>query len=278
MTRVARKPLSNPASPMQFRSLTLERHDATATVTLERPDKLNSLSRELLRELTQVFSSLDADLSSDVHAVVLTGSGDRAFAAGADVEQMSGMTVDEAREYSTLGHELGHTMEDCRLPIIAAVRGFALGGGCELALCADFIIASENAVFGMPEVKLGLMPGFGGTFRLADRVGVAKARQLIYQGTKLKAREALALGLVNEVVPKDQLSTRAQEIADDIASSAPLGVQAAKHAILVGRRSDPRTASRHETQAFAGLFDSDDAQAGLAAVLAKRTNTRFKGR
>jgi enoyl-CoA hydratase len=165
---------------MSFSQLTIDHHDQTATVTLNRPDKLNSLSSELLGELFEAFDGLDRD--AGVRAVVLTGSGDRAFAAGADVEEMSGMSVAEAHEYSVLGHRLGHRVEGCHFPVLAAVHGFALGGGCELALSADFIVAAENAVFGMPETTLGLMPGFGGTFRLAERVGVARARQLIYTG------------------------------------------------------------------------------------------------
>jgi enoyl-CoA hydratase len=261
---------------MSFSQLTIDHHDQTATVTLNRPDKLNSLSSELLGELFEAFDGLDRD--AGVRAVVLTGSGDRAFAAGADVEEMSGMSVAEAHEYSVLGHRLGHRVEGCHFPVLAAVHGFALGGGCELALSADFIVAAENAVFGMPETTLGLMPGFGGTFRLAERVGVARARQLIYTGKKLKAREALECGLVNEMTAKGEAYSRAREIAQQIAENAPLAVAAAKRAIAVGATSDPHTAAAFEARAFASLFDSDDAKTGIAGFVAKERSVGYKGR
>lgn len=260
---------------MAFALLTLAHQPPIATVTLNRPDKLNSLSSDLLRELLEVFEGLDADAA--VRAVVLTGSGDRAFAAGADVEEMSSMTVAQAHSYSALGHQLAHRVEACRFPVLAAVQGFALGGGLELALCADFIVAAENAVFGMPEVTLGLMPGFGGTFRLAERVGVARARQLIYTGRKLKAPEALEFGLVNEVVAKGHAPARAEQLARQIAENAPLAVAAAKRAIQVERTFDSHSAGEFEAQAFAALFDSHDTKTGIAAFLAKDRSLKFKG-
>jgi enoyl-CoA hydratase len=273
---MAKKPPNRWNSRMLLQHLTLEHHDTSATLTINRPEKLNSLSSEVLRELHQAFSQLDAE--GQTRAVVLTGSGDRAFAAGADVEEMSGMSVAEARDYSGLGHRLAHCMEGSRFPIIAAVSGFALGGGCELALCADFILAADNAVFGMPEVTLGLMPGFGGTLRLASRIGVARARQLIYQGRKLKAKEALQLGLANEVVAKEELLPRAKEVAAQIAGNAPLAVQAAKRAILLGQNLESHSASEFEADAFAKLFSSEDAQEGVRAFLAKERSVQFKGR
>jgi enoyl-CoA hydratase len=261
---------------MAFAQLTLERHDQTATVTLNRPEKLNSLSRGLLRELLCAFEELDDD--PEVRAVVLTGSGDRAFAAGADVEEMSQMSVAEAHAYSTLGHRVAERVEAARFPVLAAVQGFALGGGLELALSADFIVAAENSVFGLPEVTLGLMPGFGATFRLADRVGAARARQLTYTGRRLKAREALECGLINELTAKGEALSRARELCRQIADNAPLGVAATKHAIQVGRASDPRTAARFEARSFASLFDSSDAKNGMAAFLAKQRSVKYEGR
>lgn len=259
-------------------TLLVERDEATVTLTLNRPDKLNSLSRQLLGDLLEVFRRLEQDPSVRPRALVLTGAGEKAFAAGADIEEMHTMTVSEAYGFSALGMAVMDCMEHCSFPIIAAVRGFALGGGCELALAADFVIAAENAVFGQPEVKLGLVPGFGGTQRLARRVGVAKARQLIYSGETVKAAEAKALGLVAEVVPKADLLARAQAIASRIAANAPLALAAAKRVINEGLDLNLRAGSELESRAFAALFASEDAKSGLETFLAKRGAASFSGR
>lgn len=263
---------------LALETLLVERTETTVTLTLNRPDKLNSLSTQVLHELYEVFQRLDRDPAERPRALVLTGAGEKAFAAGADIEEMVGMTVSQAYAFSALGMAVMDSMERCAFPIVAAVRGFALGGGTELALAADFVIAADNAVFGQPEVKLGLSPGFGGTQRLARRVGVAKARQLIYSGETVKAPEALALGLVAEVVPKTEVVARAQAVASRISQNAPLAIAAAKRAINEGADLNLRAGSELESRVFAGLFASDDAKHGLEQFLAKRGAASFQGR
>jgi len=263
---------------LALETLLVERAESTLTLTLNRPDKLNSLSTQVLRELYEVFQSLDRDPEVRPRALVLTGAGEKAFAAGADIEEMVTMTVPQAYAFSALGMAVMDCMEHCSFPIVAAVRGFALGGGTELALAADFVIAADNAVFGQPEVKLGLLPGFGGTQRLARRVGVAKARQLIYSGEMVKAAEAKALGLVAEVVPKAELLARAQALANKIAQNAPLAIAAAKRAINEGIDLNLRAGSELESRAFAAMFASEDAKHGLEQFLAKRGAASFQGR
>lgn len=252
------------------------RHEGgTAILTLERPERLNALSAELLTELLELWRELDHD--GRTRAAILTG-GDKAFAAGADVADMASMSSQQALAFSQLGHSVTDQMERCSFPIIAAVQGFALGGGCELALAADFIIAAENAVFGQPEVKLGLIPGFGGTQRLAHRVGTAKARQLIYTGDSLKAAAALACGLVVEVVRKQELLDRALSIARRISQNAPLAVSAAKRALDASGHIDPRTGGDLESHAFASLFASEDTRRGIDHFVHKRGPAEFEGR
>lgn len=259
-----------------YQTLLFESDDATATITLNRADKHNALSALLLSELLGLLRTLEASHARP-RAVVLTGAGDKAFAAGADVEEMRGMNVSEAYAFSALGMTVADTLERCSFPVIAAVQGFALGGGCELALAADFVIAAENAVFGQPEVKLGLMPGFGGTQRLTRRLGLGRARQLLYTGDSIKAAEAKSLGLVNEVVPKADLLTRAKTVAERIAKNAPLAVAATKRTVNTGSDVDLRTGTELESRAFAALFDSEDAKTGLDHFLEKRGPASFKG-
>jgi enoyl-CoA hydratase len=248
------------------------------TVTIQRPDKLNALNAEVLAELTEGFSELEArPVDRRPRAAILTGAGDRAFVAGADIVEMAALSVADARRFSESGQRLGRLMEEASFPILAAVNGFALGGGCELALCADFIFASDRARFGQPEVNLGLLPGFGGTVRLAERIGVGWARRLIYTGEIVDANRAVELGLVDAVVPADRLLAAAHELAQQIATKPPLAVAAAKRSILRGRRLDPTAAADHESLAFAGLFGSQDVHEGLEAFLAKRT-AEFHGR
>jgi enoyl-CoA hydratase len=245
-----------------------------ATLTLNRPDKLNALNHELLSELTAALHDLEKDQS--IRAVVLTGSGEKAFAAGADIAAMSNMTAAEARAFATLGHGVGAFMERSRLPVIGAVNGFALGGGCEIALMCDFLYASENAKFGQPEVNLGVIPGFGGTQRLARRVGLGRARELCFTGDIIDAKEALRIGLVNAVMPLAELLERAKATAAKIAEKGPLAVAQAKRAILMGADVALPVGNELEAQAFATLFGSEDQKEGMRAFLDKRKAT-FKG-
>ena len=256
---------------MSYETILSGESDGIVTITVNRPDKLNALNPAVLRELTAAVAAL-----GDARAAILTGAG-KAFVAGADIAAMQKMSPAEAKAFSDSGHHLGALMEQARCPIIAAVNGFALGGGTELALACDFIYASEKAKFGQPEVNLGLMPGFGGTQRLARRVGIGRARELVYTGAIIDAQEALRIGLANQVVPHDELMAKVREVASTIASKAPLAVAASKRVMARGYDADLPTANELEATAFSALFGSEDQREGTAAFVEKRQAT-FKGR
>ncbi|MFI5301184.1 MAG: enoyl-CoA hydratase-related protein [Polyangiales bacterium] len=243
------------------------RDGALATVTIHRPDKLNALNRDVLHGLLQIFQDLHRE--GGVRAVVLTGSGEKAFVAGADIAEMRAMSVPEAKAMSDLGHRLGDTMESMPFVIIAAVNGFALGGGTELAMACDLVYASEKAKFGQPEVNLGVIPGFGGTQRLARRVGVGKARELVYTGEMIGAEEAHRIGLCEAVVPHGTVVAHAMSVAKKIASKGPVAIAQAK---IVMRRGDAGlpSANELEAQAFAMCFGTSDQKEGMSAFVEKR--------
>ena len=257
-----------------YETLLVTQADHVVTLTVNRPSKLNALNAQVLAELTQAFQSLEAAApETRVRAAILTGAGEKAFVAGADIAEMSGLSAAQAYAFSAAGHRLGRLMEDVSFPIIAAVNGFALGGGCELALCADYIFASERAKFGQPETNLGLLPGFGGTQRLSRRVGLGRARELVYSGEPINAEQALAIGLVNRVLPAAELLPQAEQHARRIAEQAPLAVAAAKRALNRGFDADLASACELEAVSFGALFASEDAREGLTAFLAKRRAT-----
>jgi enoyl-CoA hydratase len=256
-------------------TLLVERDEHVAVLTVNRPDKLNALNEEVLRALTDAVAGLDQD--AGVRAAVLTGAGDKAFVAGADIAAMEQMTPVEARAFADLGHRLGALIEGAHFPVIAAVNGFALGGGCELALCCDFIHASDRAKLGQPEVGLGILPGFGGTQRLTRRIGPARARELCMTGDLLGAQDALRIGLVNAVVAHAELLPKATEVAKRIATRAPLAVAAVKRAIFRGADAPLATGNELEAAAFASLFGSHDQREGMRAFVEKRQAT-FEGR
>src|SRR5215472_3672122 len=206
--------------------LLLDRDGPIATITLNRPDKLNALNEALLVELRDAVLSLDHEPS--VRAVILTGAGDRAFAAGADIAAMLEMSPVQARLFSELGHVVCARLEQAHFPVIGAINGFALGGGCELALACDFLYASDKAKLGQPEVNPGVMPGFGGPQRLARRIGIARARELCFTGDAVGAEEAMRIGLVNAVVRHEELGHHARQVARKIASKGPLAVAQCK--------------------------------------------------
>ncbi len=255
--------------------LSVHREGAVVTLTLDRPDKLNTLDETLLRALLDAVLALDGD--SSVRAAVVTGAGDKAFAAGADITAMSTMTATDARRFADLGHRVGASMEQARIPFIAAVNGWALGGGCELALSCDFIYASDKARLGQPECNLGVMPGFGGTQRLPRRVGVGRARELCMTGDVIGADEALRIGLVDAVVAHDDLLPKVRQVAAKIASKAPLAVAAIKRSILRGEDCSLPAANELEAASFASLFASEDQREGMRAFLEKRP-ARFLGK
>jgi enoyl-CoA hydratase len=255
----------------------IERTGHVATVTIQRPDKLNALNAAVVAELTQAFDDLltPAD-GSEVRAAILTGAG-KAFVAGADIAEMATLGSVAAKRFADAGHRLCALIEAVPFPVIAAVNGFALGGGTEIALACDFIYAAEEAKLGQPEVGLGVIPGFGGTQRLLRRVGPARARELVYTGELITAEQALSIGLVNAVFPGAELALRAQETALKIASRGPLAVAAAKRVILLGEGMSLGPANELEAQTFATLFGSEDQKAGMKAFLDK-SKAAFTGR
>lgn len=244
------------------------RDGALALVTLNRPDKLNALSLELLTTLDAELAKLTADAT--VSCAILTGAGDKAFAAGADIAAMLEMSTEQARAFSELGHRVCSRIEKAPFPVIGAVNGFALGGGCEIALACDFLYASDKAKLGQPEVNLGVMPGFGGTQRLARRVGIGRARELCYTGDTINAEEALRIGLVNAVVPHDELAAKVKSVADKIASKGRIAVAQCKRVLFSGEDVSLDVANALETQAFAMLFGTKDRAEGMKAFLEKR--------
>jgi enoyl-CoA hydratase len=238
------------------------------TVTVNRPQVLNALDATTLRELTDVFLALGRD--EQVRCVIVTGAGEKAFVAGADIAAMVDLAGPAARALAELGHRLSAVMEAAPWPIIAAVNGFALGGGLELALACDFMLAASNAKLGFPEVSLGVIPGFGGTQRLAQRIGPGRARELIYTGNVIGTADALALGLINAVTEPAALLATVRALAEKIASRGPLAVAAAKRAMREGADLPLGQGLALEAELFGGLFDTADQKEGMRAFLAKR--------
>ncbi|MBA3545491.1 MAG: enoyl-CoA hydratase/isomerase family protein [Nannocystis sp.] len=260
-----------------FESLLSADHGPVRVLTLNRPQALNALDVTLVRELTEAVRIAGADAAEGrLRALILTGAG-KAFVAGADIAAMHEMSEDEAREFSRQGHTLGERLAALPIPVIAAVNGFALGGGCELALACDFIYASEAAKFGQPEVKLGVIPGFGGTQRLLRRVGLARALELCMSGEIINAAEALRIGLANKVLPADQLLPAAIKTCETIAQMGPQAVAVAKSVLHRGSELPLAAANSLEIDAFARLFSTADQREGMAAFLGKRP-AAFTGR
>ena len=248
--------------------------DGIAVLTVNRPKQLNALDLRTLEEMEGVLATLAT--GSPARALILTGGGDKAFVAGADIAAMSRLGPVEARLFAELGHRVLDRLEALPVVTIAAVNGYALGGGCEIALACDLVYASEKARFGQPEVALGIIPGFGGTQRLARRVGIGRALEMILTGDPVDARQAKEIGLALEVVAPDQLLERARVQARKIASRGPLAVAQAKRAVQAGQDADLGVANELERQAFAALFGTEDAREGMKAFLEKRA-ANFKG-
>lgn len=251
-------------------------HDgAILRITLNRPDKLNALNRATLVELSDAFH--DAALNDDVRVIVLSGAGDKAFAAGADIAELQKLDAMGAREVSDFGQQLMLEMQNMGKPIIAAVNGYALGGGCELALACTLRIASDNAMLGLPEIKLGLMPGYGGSQRLTRLVGAGKALELMLTGDPVDAETAAQLGLVNRVVPQAELAEAVDKLAGKLARNAPLAMAGIIHATHRGADLPLEAGLAIETDRFGLLFGTEDAKEGTSAFLEKR-KAEFKGR
>lgn len=253
---------------MVYENLLMERHDNVAIVQIDRPKSLNALNSSTLEELGQAFDEIAIDPA--LRVVILTGSGEKAFVAGADIGQMRSLTPLEARRFSQLGQSLMNKIENLPQPVIAAVNGFALGGGTEIAMACDIRLAAENAKFGQPEVNLGLLAGFGGTQRLAKLVGSGRASEILFTGDLLDAQEAYRLGLVNHVYPADRLMSEAMSLAKRIASRAPIAVQLTKSAVQKGRNIDIISGQAYEAEVFGQLFSTEDQKEGCSAFLEKR--------
>jgi enoyl-CoA hydratase len=252
---------------MEFQSVLVEIADGIGVVTVNRPRALNALNSETVEALDAAMHEIED--KADVSVVVITGAG-KAFVAGADIGEMSEMDAAAARAFSRQGHRLITFMEQMKKPIIAAVNGYALGGGLELALGCDFIYAAEEAKLGLPEVTLGVIPGFGGTQNLPRLIGPNRAKELIFSGRQLTARQAHEWGLVNEVVPADELMTRVMELAQKIARNGTLAISAAKEAVVNGLNETKEDGLRFEGALFGLLFDSEDQKEGMHAFLEKR--------
>ena len=248
---------------------------AVEIITIDRPKALNALNPEVLADLKAAFEAVDQET---VRCIVLTGEGDKSFVAGADIGSMSTMTKAEGEAFGKLGNDVFLMIESFPIPVIAAVNGFALGGGNELAMSCDIRICSDNAVFGQPEVGLGITPGFGGTQRLARLVSPGMAKQLIYTAKNIKADEAYRIGLVNAVYPLDELLPAAEKLAETIAKNAPIAVRACKQAINDGLQVDMDKAIVIEEKLFGSCFQSADQIEGMSAFLEKRKHEPYQNK
>ncbi|MGZ6728197.1 MAG: enoyl-CoA hydratase-related protein [Gaiellaceae bacterium] len=251
----------------------VDREGAVATVVVDRPEAMNALDRPTLDELRARLAELALD--TDASAVILTGAGGKAFVAGADIKYMSGLDVEEATAWGELGHACGQLLETMPKPTIAAIDGFALGGGCELALACDLRYAGSKAKLGQPEINLGIFPGWGGTQRLVRACGIGVAKELILTGRLVDADEALRIGLVNAV--HDPVLEKAREVAELLASKSQLALAAAKRALNHALQGDHVENLQREADEFGGLFGSEDAREGLTAFAEKREPV-FRGR
>lgn len=258
-----------------YENLLVSQEGKVATVTINRPKVLNALNKATLIEIKTAFNALSAD--ETVKVIILTGSGEKSFVAGADISYMQPLNAVEGFEFGRLGQEAFMAIEGCPKPVIAAVNGFALGGGEEICMACDLRIASDNAKFGQPEINLGIIPGFGGTQRLSRLVGKTAAKYYIYTGDMFGAEEAYRIGLVNKVVPLANLMTEAKTVAEKIASKGAVSLKMAKSAIDVGLETDFNTGSLHEAELFGLCFATEDQKEGMKAFQDKR-KADFKDR
>jgi enoyl-CoA hydratase len=276
LTSGGRKPKRAEMLPTEGRQMDyvrVEREDGVAVLTIDRQEKLNALDPQVTEEIGQALLELEAE---GPRAIIVTGAGERSFVAGAYISAMSVMNPMEAKRFSEIGHAAMALLDRSPVPTIAAVNGYALGGGCEVALACDVRVAAENATFGFPEVSLGILPGMGGTQRLPRLVGPALAKELIFTGRRVGAEEAREIGLVNRVVPQGEALKVAREIADEIAANAPLAVRHAKSATNRAMDVDLVSGLEYEADQFALLFATEDAREGMGAF-AERRKPEFKG-
>ncbi len=252
-----------------------EQKGAVAILTIDRPEALNALNSQVLSDLDEAITKVEA--ADDVHAVILTGAG-RSFVAGADIGEMKGFSARDGKKFGVHGGGVFLRLENLSKPVIAAVNGFALGGGCELAMSCDIRLASEKAKFGQPEVGLGITPGFGGTQRLPRIVGVSKAMELILTAKVIGAAEAKEIGLVSQVYAPDELMDKAMELANAICANAPIAVAESKRCIRMGMQTDIATGSAFEAEAFGVTCGTEDKNEGMGAFLEKRQEKHFQNK
>lgn len=253
---------------MSCNNILLEKHDGIGVITVNRPEHLNALDRETVEELAEVIERAAAD--DEIKVIILTGAGDKAFVAGGDIAFMQDLTAVEARTFARFGQGVLRKLESMPKPVIAAINGFCLGGGCELAMACDFIVAAARAKFGQPEVGLGVTPGFGGTQRLPRLIGIGRAKQLLYTGDIIDAEEAKRIGLVNTVVPDEELMAYVSGIARRIITKGQLAVRFSKAAVNNGMQTDIDRAMTIEADIFALCFSTDDQHEGMKAFVEKR--------
>ncbi len=251
-----------------------ERHNEIAIVSLNRPDKLNAISRAMLRELTEIFRSAGDDKS--LRVIILTGAGNKAFSAGTDLSELINVSAEDAQEVADGGQQLCDLVENCAVPVIAAVNGIAAGAGCELALASHIRIASPSAAFSLPEIKLGIIPGYGGTQRLAREVGHGRALEIMLTARTVNSDEALRIGLVNRIAPADALLEEALRLGHEISQLAPLAIRACLQAVTKGTELPLAEGLALEAELFASLFATSDMREGTRAFLEKRPPV-FKG-
>jgi enoyl-CoA hydratase len=245
-------------------------------LTIDRPKALNALNVQVLHEMALFLRQIGEMSFSDARALIITGAGEKAFVAGADIKEISELSSDQAYEFAQKGQSVFQELGFLKIPVVAAVNGFALGGGCELALACDYIYASENAKFGLPEVGLGLIPGFAGTVQMPRAVGLRKARELIFTGKMLSAQEALSMGLVNQVCPPAELIATVKKSLELVLDKSPLSVAQAKKSIQQSWDLDMDKALENEAELFSGLFNHLDVKEGTLAFIEKR-RAQFKG-
>ena len=250
-----------------------EEEDKIAILTINRPKALNALNSGVLDELDKTLSSID---TNKIRALIITGAGEKSFVAGADIGEMSKLTKKEGEAFGKKGNDVFRKIETFPIPVIAAINGFALGGGCEISMSCDIRICSDNAVFGQPEVGLGITPGFGGTQRLARLVGEGMAKQMIYTAKNIKADEALRIGLVNAVYKQNELMDAAKKMAKSIAMNAPIAVRNCKKAINDGMQVDMDKAIVIEEKLFGDCFETEDQKAGMGNFLEKDKSKKLK--
>jgi enoyl-CoA hydratase len=259
-----------------FKTIQLESVNSIWKLIINRPDSLNALNLQVLSEMGEALRLISEMSFEDARALIITGSGQKAFVAGADIKEMASLSADEATQFSKKGQSVFYELELMRIPVIAAVNGFALGGGLELALGCDFIYASDNAKMGLPEVSLGLIPGFGGTVRLSRAVGLRKARELIFSGDLITAAEAQLFGLVNKVFPQSDLMTQVMKRIESILSKGPMAVSAAKKSVQAAWDLQIDDALEMEAEQFGELFETEDSKEGMKAFIEKR-KAQFTG-